>query len=177
MAGSPLTRAVFLAALLTPGLAFAFPDGAPWDTLNNPVEACAQCHFDAEPVEDSPALSLSGLEEGAIAGERYLLSLSFAAEDSDVVGFMASMQNSADGAAGAMSSDDDRVKARAAVARSTLKSSRSGNGAAKWSFHWRAPDVSGPVTLRIAANAGNGDSSQFGDRMHLKSIDIDVREK
>lgn len=177
MAASPLTRTIFLTALLTPGLAFAFPDGAPWDALANPGEACAQCHFGEDPVEESPALSLSGLEGGAVAGETYLVSLSFAPQDAEIVGFLASMRNQDEGAAGVISSDNERVEGSDAAARSTLEGAALENGVAEWSFHWRAPYAPGPVTLSVAANAGNGDASQFGDMVHLKSIDLDVQKK
>jgi hypothetical protein len=45
-------------------------------------------------------------------------------------------------------------------------------GSAKWLLEWRAPQTPGAVSFDLAANAANGDASEFGDCIDQSSKTI-----
>lgn len=164
-------------ALLVPAGGLAHPEGAPWDALDADGEACASCHFDRSPIEDSGALTLAGLPDTVEPGQSYRLTVRFAPEAMDIAGFLI-VARAADGApAGAFEAAGERVESRGAAARSTLAGSEPQDGAATWTVAWRAPETPGTAVISIAANAGNRDASPFGDRIHLRRAAAAVGQK
>ncbi len=44
----------------------------------------------------------------------------------------------------------------------------------KWTIQWKVPEQNSlPVIFNIAANAGNGDQSEFGDFIYAEEITVD----
>lgn len=154
------------ASLLWTAAAAAFPDGAPWDAAG--AGGCAQCHFDAAPVEDSGALSIEGLPAAAEAGATYRLTVRLAAPLARA-GFLLSARRCGR-PTGAFAARDGTTEAGAAQVRSTLAGSEpAAAGAAGWTVDWTAPESpGGPITLEVWANAANDDGSPFGDEMHRR---------
>ena len=159
------------AAALLPVAAAAFPDGAPWDALDDPDGACASCHFGGDPVAQSDALTIEGAGGPLLPGETYALTLRFAPENAPVAGFLATFEPADGGSIVAR----EGLEARGASVRSVAAVPAGGAGAA-WTFEWTAPAAPGRVALHIAANAANDDASPFGDVIYLKTVSFDVRQ-
>lgn len=163
-----MTRTLFLglgAAALLPVAAAAFPDGAPWDALDDPAEGCAACHFGSEPVGESDALAVEGVGGSLSPGETYAITLRFAAEHAERMGFMAVFDRGETCAT-------DGLEAHGAAVRSIAP--LPGSDGAAWSFDWTAPGTPGPVVLHVGGVAANDDASPFGDVVHLKTLRFEV---
>lgn len=160
------------AVALMPFAALAYPEGAPWTALDHPGEACASCHFGNPPVENSDALTLEGAQTPFMPGETYPITLRFTPEEAKVVGFLATFRRTTD-EGGSVTGGTDLETNGAAVRSISGRPAPDGQGAA-WSFDWTTPETPGPVTLQIAANAGNDDASPFGDVVHLKTLSLEV---
>ncbi len=155
-----------------PFAARAYPEGAPWKTLDRPGEACASCHFGDAPVAESEALTVEGAPALAAPGETYQLTLRFAPGEAGIAGYLATFRR-AEGEAGTVAPGEGQAAKDAAV-RSTAPLPVSAEACAEWTFAWTAPDTPGPVALHIAANAANDDASPFGDTVHVKTVVLAV---
>lgn len=158
------------AAALVPVAAPAFPDGAPWDAIDDPGAACTSCHFGGDLVADSSALTLEGAEGPLLPGETYAFTLRFAPEDAGRLGFLAAFEP---GDGPSSIEPGEGVEARGAAVRS-LAAVPAAEGV--WTFRWTAPPVPGRVAIHIAANAADGDASPFGDTIHLRTVSFEVGE-
>lgn len=149
----------------------AFPDGAPWGAANPAAEQhCASCHFDNDPVFDSPMLIVDGLPGQAATGTEYGLEITLDDPDLVVAGFQL-IAAAADRDAGAFASSDDDVECIGAAVRSTAPGE--GESSVSWEVTWRAPgDLSGPIVFHVAASAANDDGSPFGDRIHYRTYEV-----
>jgi hypothetical protein len=144
----------------------AFPDGAPWETADDP-EGCRSCHFDSPDAADSQALGLDGLPERIVAGRSYALMLVLNDESLELAGFLLSV-SAAGEPAGRLDAPDGTIETAGAQARSTRDGAEpKSSGLAVWQLHWTAPDeLEQPVRFDVWANAGNDDESPFGDRTY-----------
>ena len=160
-----------LAAALPVGGAIAYPDGAPWGAANPAAsESCASCHFGAEPVQASSALSISGLPAQPNPGELYELVIDFEDEEIVTAGFQLFADAGRHPAGSVVSSLPDVEFAGAAI-RST--SPVKGPGRVSWPVRWRAPaTVSAPIVFFAAAAAANDDGSPLGDTIHYRTYRI-----
>ena len=158
-------------AALSWNAATAFPDGAPWGSANPAAEQnCASCHFDADPVFDSPFLKIDGLPETPEAGKTYDLHISFSDPDIIVAGYQLFAQM-ADAEAGVLRSIDDNAEFIGSAIRSTAPIAATGG--ASWSIEWRVPaQIDLPILFYIAATAANDDGSPFGDTIHFRSYEL-----
>jgi hypothetical protein len=163
--------------MLAAGAAFtvngagAFPDGAPWGAANpDGAQHCATCHFDAEPVRDSAALSLEGLPARAVPGTSYSLEILFKDPRIVVAGFQL-LARARGTDAGTFSSKENGVEFTGAAIRSSAK--RVNDNGVSWTVQWRAPDnMVSPITFYLAASAANDDGSPFGDRIHYRNYQL-----
>ena len=158
-----------LPALLAASVgAHAYPEGAPWGAADPDArEPCASCHYDYDPVHESPALSIEGLPDVWTAGERYELLIRFAPVGATVSGFQ--LLAAAEDGAGRFLTGSANVESIGAASRSTQpQDSRNG---ASWSVTWQAPrDGCSPVRLYLAASAANDDQSPLGDTVHYRKF-------
>lgn len=161
-----------LAALCSAANALAYPEGAPWGAANPDTdESCASCHFDAEPVRNTPRLVLAGLPERLQPGQVIEFELQFTEFESAVAGFQllidAGKQN-----AGTIFAKKDKMEAIGAAVRST-EPSKPEDGQARWAFTWQVPALlTGPVDIHAAALAGNDDGSPLGDKVHFRTVTV-----
>lgn len=146
----------------------AFPDGAPWGAANPAIEQnCANCHFGAEPVLDSPALLIQGLPEKFNPGETYDLAIIFADPNIVIAGFQL-IARAVNDDSGKFTVAGDDIEFIGASIRSIAPQRSPGRAA--WSIHWRAPeDIVGAIDFYVAASAANDDGSPFGDTIHFRS--------
>lgn len=158
-------RAGCLGFILT-GPAAAYPDAPPWDT------DCTTCHFSEPPVQDSAALTLTGIKSPVHPGRTYRLTLSLKAPGRALAGFRIKAESCGD-PAGRFAALDERVSADRGQARSNLAGAvPTGQGIAVWHMTWQAPvaTTACPVRFELRANAGNDDASPGGDVVHMKTV-------
>ena len=156
-------------AMLAPAFALApaagaHPGAAPWEADGAPGrQSCATCHFEAEPVKDSAALTLVGLPAKIEAGKVYELTLTLKHAGMKVAGFLVA-------AAGGTFVAGEGVEVQGAAARSTLAKAKQAD-VATWRFSWRAPEAAlREAAFYLSANAGNDDQSPFGDIIYLSTM-------
>ena len=156
--------------------ASAYPEGAPWGAANPAAEeSCGDCHYDYEPVENSPALAAEGLPEQVAAGDRYDFVLRFAEAEAKISGFQVTAGG--DGSdAGRFTSSEENLESLGNAIRSTA--TRRVDGEVQWAMTWHAPSaIAGEksrVTFYLAASAANDDQSPFGDVIHYRQIEVEV---
>lgn len=144
-------------ALLLAGA--GYPEGAPWGHAGAPqTRSCHTCHWDGELEAASPRLSLDGLPERFVPGERYELVVRLA-DASPSNGFQLAAS------AGTFEAVSELTEARGPSVRSNLS-------AGDWPIVWIAAETREPVTLWLAVNDANGDDSAFGDRVLLREFVI-----
>jgi hypothetical protein len=155
-------RLVLLAPAFTLApAAGAHPGAAPWEADGRPGrQSCATCHFEAEPVKGSAALSLAGLPEKIEPGKVYDLTLTLRHVGMKVAGFLVSaMSGTFAGGEG--------VEVQGAAARSTPAKAKQAD-VATWRFSWRASEDSmREAAFFVSANAGNDDQSPLGDIIYM----------
>jgi hypothetical protein len=172
--------ALLLIAALPPRAADgAFPQGPPLAHTGGFGEpGCHACHFDAEPNQPGGSLALSGLPGAYRAGETYRVTVSVEREGLAVGGFEVAARFAAGAQAGSFRALDEGVRVSAHPAsgvqyahQTDVGARRAEGGRAAWVVEWTAPEsAAGPVVLHAAANAGDGDASQFGDFVYLDSV-------
>lgn len=167
--------ALFLVAAAVPiGVAMAFPDGAPWGAANpDAPDHCANCHFDSEPVRESAALTVSGLQAVMEPGTVYPLTVVLADPEAVVAGFQM-IATAAGGTGGSFSSELATVETAGSAIRSTAPVTA--DGETGWALGWQPPDdADSPIVFYVAATAANHDGSPFGDRIHYRTYTVEIR--
>ncbi|MEO0398752.1 MAG: choice-of-anchor V domain-containing protein [Pseudomonadota bacterium] len=155
--------------LMAPITAAAHPDGAPWGSADDGA-ACVNCHFDGDVVSPSPTITIKNAPSTVSPGALYEFILQFEKGSAPIAGFLAAAK--VNGApAGAFQTESNALQTNGAEIRSTATLKR--DGPATWTLKWQAPNaVAGPVTMHVAATAGNDDLSPFGDTVHYTTISI-----
>lgn len=164
-----LIGAAVVLDLLLVSAVFASPDGAEWETAEDPI-GCQQCHLGSPDPADSQALAIEGLPKRPEADERYELTIVLSDPALRNAGFLLSILS--DGSpAGEFSAVDDRTETNGAQARSTYESTTPDEpGNASWQLIWTTPAVlEEPLRFELWGNAGNYDLSPLGDRLHHQS--------
>ena len=140
-------------------------------------ETCATCHFE-NPVNDpGGALSWKGVPDSYSPGKSYEIEVVLVRPGLKRGGFQASARF-ADGSdsgkqAGAFAVEAERMKVDrqndVEYARHTYAGSEPASpDSIRWPLTWAAPDsAAGPVVFHVAANAANGDDSEFGDFIYV----------
>jgi len=146
-------------------------------------QSCHLCHLD-NPVNDGEGeVTLSGVPQTYVPGERYPITVGLRREGLRRGGFeiaarFASGRNKGR-QAGSWTPQDTRVqlipgavdKALTFVQHNLMGSRVSTTGANTWTVEWTAPAASaGPVQFNVAANASNNDDSPLGDYIYLKML-------
>lgn len=148
---------IWLTALLLAGS--AYPDAPPWGHSGAPGTAdCTACHWDHDAQTASPRLTLDGLPEHIEPGASYTLTVRLA-DAREVNGFQLAASS------GAFNSPDATTRSRDASVRSTRP-------AGEWPIIWMAGNSDGPVTFWLAVNDANGDGSEFGDMILLRTFEV-----
>jgi hypothetical protein len=142
---------------------------------------CHSCHFD-NPLNDIPGrLTVRGLPERYTPGERYQIVISLTRPGMQRAGFQAAVRYAGGSdpgrGAGELLAAGDRVRlvdsAGVRYAQQTVAGTRlMGVEATEWTLEWRAPRDGGGVVLHLAANAANGDQSEFGDHIYSRAVTV-----
>lgn len=157
--------AAILAAAGLPAAVCAYPEGAPWNHAGVEGGAdCTACHFDQPVTTQSERIVVEGFPARYEAGAIYPVTIRLS-EAGPVNGFQMAVSGS--GETGCFTPGDASTEAEGHAVRSVEPGQ-------VWTMNWHAPQsASGPVRVWIAVNLANGDASEFGDRIHVKQIDID----
>lgn len=133
---------------------------------------CQSCHFGAE-LNDSSGQLFVSLPATYVPDSVYALVIELSAAELGAGGFQLSVRDSVGGQLGTLSADGaaariDQNEAGVAFAFHTLVGSEPiYPDKARWEVQWTAPHAArGTAIFSIAANAGNGDNSEFGDRIY-----------
>ncbi|MFL5384262.1 MAG: choice-of-anchor V domain-containing protein [Longimicrobiaceae bacterium] len=156
-----------------------FPDAPPPAHTGGFGEpTCRACHFDGELNEEGGGLTLGGVPAAYRPGERYRITVTLRRGEMKRGGFELAARFTEGAApgrqAGSLRAVDERVRVTegtrsgvqyATQARPGVQLTEAGR--IEWVVEWTAPAAAaGPVVFHAAANAANGDESQFGDLVY-----------
>ena len=166
--------AVLAAFLPAPALlALHFRDGPPARVTGGFGEdSCAACHFGSAPNDAAGKLTLEGLPERLTPGATYALEVALTRPGLATGGFQLAIRNAADrtqaGRIAVPAQEEERVaileeRGVQSAQHRLAKVPAAGADSLRWKLSWTAPEQAGPVTVHVAAVAGDGDESQAGD--------------
>ncbi len=169
--------AVGSAAGVGPAAAVYYADGAPPGHSGGFGEpTCQRCHFDAE-AREGGRLEVAGFPTTWRPGRGYPLVVRLRSPGMAGAGFQLAARFCDGRQAGHWRTDGGGVGVAAPDSSGVryvghTRPARPGpGGEAVWRFTWIAPEESGaPVRLHLAANAANGDDSEFGDAVYADSL-------
>lgn len=145
-------------------------------------ETCHSCHFDYEVNPNEGDLSISGIDKSIAGGEVAEFKIKVGREELGRAGFQLSVRFEDGSQAGQLKIEEsNRLTYTRSVPDSLqyIQHSEKGSepdGADKssWTVRWKAPEPgAGTVIFNIAANAANGDQSEFGDYIFTEEKKLD----
>ncbi len=133
-------------------------------------DSCHSCHFDYPLNPQDGSLHVEGIPESYRAGKSYTISIHLKRDGLGQAGFQMSSRFEDGSQAGSFSANSDLLqftetdKSTQYIQHSAKGSKTTARTSSGWEVRWTAPETAaGPVIFNIAANAGNGDASAFGD--------------
>lgn len=160
-----------LLALVLSGVSAAYEDGAPPGyTGGYGEDDCRVCHSDNRRNDRRGELALRGLPTRYEPGRNYDVTVTLSHSRLGGGGLQLTLRNDAGLAAGNLSSADEHLEIISRAGVDYLQPRRlatAENNTAAWTFSWTAPAEGGQVTLNVAANAANADSSALGDYIYV----------
>lgn len=144
-------------------------------------EACRSCHFDYDLNPAGGSLTVSGIDEPISAGERLEIQVTVERNELGRAGFQLSARYPNGSQAGQFNiKSNERLTFTETtpdslqyVQHSAKGSEPTGSGISSWTIVWQAPESpQDTVIFNIAANAANGDQSEFGDFIYAKEIEV-----
>lgn len=163
----------------SPGAA-GYADGAPPGFSGGFKEqSCDGCHFENEPNTKPGEVTLSGVPERFVGGEKYPLSVTLTRPGMKLGGFQLAARFEDGTQAGALERGPDEDQRLAIEVQGNVhyaNQRRAGTGltgpdTAKWTLVWTAPAEARPVTFSVAANAADNDESTRGDYVYTTTAD------
>ena len=142
-------------------------------------DSCHSCHFDYPLNPKDGSLSLDGFPKQYEAGKTYTFDITLSREQLGQGGFQLSSRFEDGTQAGAFEINSERLSfteteknIKIQYLQHSLKGSNVNNQSSiRWGLRWEAPDSEdGNIIFNIAANAGNGDASAFGDFIYVREI-------
>lgn len=167
--------AVLLAGGTTSPHVAAYADGAPPGfTGGFKEQACDACHFEAAVNTKPGQLTLSGVPDGFVAGERYALTITLSRPGMAMGGFQLSarMENGAQaGTLAPAQGEEKRIKIETGAVQYANQrvdgTALVEPGMARWRVVWTAPmTAGGKVVFHAAANAADKDEAARGDYIY-----------
>lgn len=144
-------------------------------------ESCHSCHFDYELNLEDGALKVSGIEK-IQPKTTYELQVIVEREDLGKAGFQLTARFADGRQAGAFEiSEDERLMFTEQVPDSLQYVQHSPEGTEvpekgknQWIISWQSPEaISDSIYFNIAANAANGDQSEFGDWVYVQEFAVE----
>lgn len=166
---------VVTAFLLAPTLALAFSGGPPNGRTGAPGESnCTACHNSFPVNSGVGSLTVTDLSNWQ-PGQQYDVTVTLADPDASRWGFEFTILDGAGDSVGALATVDGNTQTSTSGSRVYAKQTSVGTQTgttdqASWTVRWTAPAVgTGNVTLYMAGNAANGNSSTSGDHIYTIS--------
>jgi hypothetical protein len=139
---------------------------------------CSACHFDNPVNDERGEIRVSGFPETYQPGRTYTIVVEVRRPEMTRGGFQAAVRHAGGEQTGRQAGTVRSLDERVAVAQAdsvrylhhTVAGSAVSEDIARWHFEWTAPVRAGEVVLHTAANAANGDNSEFGDYIYLAEI-------
>ena len=148
-------------------------------------ETCAYCHFDGPLDDPAGSLSLEGVPEDYRPGKRYEIQVVLSHPELKRGGFQLAARYAGGSAAGRQAGtfiypshriETDTLNGIVYVHHTLAGSSPDTAGFIRWKLGWMAPDSTGAgVVFHAAANAANGDDSEFGDFIYTTEMAATAR--
>lgn len=144
-------------------------------------QTCRSCHFDYDLNPEDGSLQVSGIPEEISGGERMEISITVKRENLGRAGFQISSRFEDGSQAGQFEAEgNDRIMFSKSVPDSLqyLQHSKTGSEPSDpnqntWEITWKAPDKANrKIVFNIAANAANGDQSEFGDYIFAEEVAV-----
>lgn len=132
-------------------------------------ETCRSCHFDYPLNPKGGSLELEGVPDRYQPGQSYTLTVTLRREDLQLGGFQLTARHPDSTQAGRFELKSPRLQFTRGLAgvryvQHSKKGTEPGeDGVIRWQVPWIAPESGREVHFNLAANAGNGDASAFGD--------------
>lgn len=142
-------------------------------------QTCHSCHFDYDLNPAGGKLEVLGIPDKVEPGQTYPIEVILIREDLGKAGFQLTARFANGSQAGEFEIFED---ARLTTTFSTpdsinyIQHSEAGSepvekGSNRWVINWKAPRVlSDSIYFNIAANAANGDQSEFGDWIYVMEL-------
>lgn len=144
---------------------------------------CRACHFDTPADDSAGSLALIGIPEDYVAGRRYKFRIRLTRPGMSRAGFQLSVRfikgEGAGGQAGSLKGLSGRVRVVVDtsgvqyVSHTLTGTILVTDSSSNWRLQWTAPRIDpsspGEVVFHVAANAANGDDSEFGDYVYAGS--------
>lgn len=173
---------VFMVCLAIVAASTRYPENTPLGHTGGFDEpTCLACHFDGELNAPGGSLTIAGVDEKLVAGQSYEISVTLQRKEMAKSGIQLSVRHPDGGQAGQLRSSNAalRVDTLAGVqyARHSLAGTVPLNGdSTVWHLTWTAPRDQSEAIFHVAANAANGDVSEFGDFIYTLSRSVVVHE-
>lgn len=154
-------------------MAFSYPDNPPPAHTGGFGEpTCHQCHFENDLNAPGGVLSVRGLEKGYVSGETRSIEVRLSRPDMQLAGFQLTIRFANGQQAGTLSPVNERVTVDITDQVEYIRHTKEGtrpltSDSTGWKLKWVPPASTEPVMVHLAANAANGDASEFGDSIYL----------
>lgn len=140
-------------------------------------QSCHSCHFDYELNQPEGELSVSGIENSFEPGEKYQINIKLKREDMAEGGFQMTARFEDSTQAGTFDLNENltrtpNIDSDVSYVQHGVGKTEAQVGEITWQVTWVAPNQTKPVFFNIAANATNGDASEFGDWIYVKEVKI-----
>lgn len=140
-------------------------------------QSCHSCHFDYELNQTEGELEVTGVGNEFESGHEYKISITVKRNDLARAGFQLTARFRDSTQAGTFELGENLATTPDITNDVTYVQHGVGmveaDGSEKsWQITWIAPNQKKPVIINIAANAANGDASEFGDWIYLKELTI-----
>jgi len=170
------------ALFLSPGRVSGYADGAPAGFSGGFGEqSCHACHFQFDLNSGPGRLTLAGLPERIVPGERYPFTVTLTRPGIKLAGFQLTARRK-DGAAQAGTlapapGEQERIGVDVQGDLQYASQRRAGAAPAAadmatWSLVWTAPTRGGPIVFNVAANAANADDTAEGDYVYTTAVEV-----
>lgn len=144
--------------------------------------SCHSCHFDGDLNPKTGSVELIGLPDVVKSGSSYDVEVWLSHPELIKAGFQLSSRlvdgtqfgyfTSLDENTVVQSSADGKIQ----YMNHSEKGSAGHKGKAVWKFRWTAGGQVGEVVFNFAANAANGDDSEFGDNIYVKEYRLRIKD-
>jgi len=149
-----------------------YADGAPPGFSGGFTEqSCDGCHFENEPNTGPGAVTLTGVPDMFVSGEKYPLTVTLTRPGMKLGGFQLAARFEDGTQAGTVERGPGEEKRVAIETQGNVQYANQRRAGAeltepdtaRWTLVWTAPAGARPVTFHVAANAADNDESTRGD--------------